>query len=453
MAATGWGSHGAMGWHPYANSSPMIVKIRDFPNSLYPRLGGRWVHNPIHVAHRAFNGAGLASAIGTGNFMTRNFRQKPIVGLQKAEHKRRPPQVGPKPSLATLYEQQLSTPIGVSIPTVSARRTKSYSPKNKIFATNKAMPYRRTYKSKTPHKKATNSKNKSNRKKKMRPKTPVKVLAKQVKAIQKSIATVKSRHIYKKSLLGNALSLVGRCNHVSLPANFTTYDEQFCANLRFFDPANPGTLVTANPNTGTYARDITFKNVYAKLHLRNNYQVPARIKVYLCKVKVDTSDSVVTTYTSAIADQVINASVDETDMLIHITDVARVKDMWEVDCVLDRVLEPGQEASVSHSTGPYDFDPSHVDQFSDTYQKAFKAFEFVLRVEGVLGHDTTVTTEQTTMLAGVDIERLWKVDIEYNAGGADLDDIYISEGRAQAFSNAGVVSLKPVADNISYSLA
>lgn len=86
-------------------------------------------------------GWGLASAIGEGNFHTRNFRQKPIVGLQTATHTYRPPS---KPAV--------KEPV-VSIPTVSQRRTKDYnvvnSTKNKILS--KGMAYRRksTYKRKS----------------------------------------------------------------------------------------------------------------------------------------------------------------------------------------------------------------------------------------------------------------------------------------------------------------
>ena len=258
--------------------------------------------------------------------------------------------------------------------------------------------------------------------------------------------------MYKYVSAGTLKSLVGRCNHYSFTGASVADLETACANLRFFDPAAPATLVTANPNTGTYARDITFKNFYAKLLVRNNYQTPVRIKIYLCKCKNDSSNSVLTTYTNAITDQVINAGVDETDALIYLTDIERVKENWSIDCVVDKVLEPGQEASASHSTGEFKFDPSHFDLNTDNYQKQYKSFEFMIRMEGVLGHDT-VQSEQTLILAGIDLELFRKADIVYNSGGADLDDIYISEGRIQAFTTGGVVSLKPVADNIAYSVS
>lgn len=132
MSATGFTSSGGMMWHPYAKSSPFIASIRDFPNSRYPRLGGRWVHNPSHTLWTAWKGGNLATAVAQGNLMTRNFRQKPIVGLEKAGHKR-------------VVKSKI-----VDIPTVSTRRTK-----NNLLVKNKAMPFRKTYRRKSYKKKGS----------------------------------------------------------------------------------------------------------------------------------------------------------------------------------------------------------------------------------------------------------------------------------------------------------
>lgn len=118
-----------MGFHPYYYSkygkSKFVRDVLRGQTLRYPDrvpATGKWVHNPAHVAVRAITGAGLAGAIAAGNLMTRGYRQKPLVGLTKAEHKRK----------------EVRT---VDIPTVTQRRVKSY--KNKILSKSKAMPYRR----------------------------------------------------------------------------------------------------------------------------------------------------------------------------------------------------------------------------------------------------------------------------------------------------------------------
>lgn len=130
---TEYSPSGGMIWNPYKKGvKGMVYRLRDYntphARAHFSRLGGEWVHNPYHVYPRAVTGAGLATTVGVGNFMTRGFRQKPIVALQKAEHRRVAP--APPAKRAT-----------VDIPTVSNRRVK-----NKLLTTSKAMPYRRSFK-------------------------------------------------------------------------------------------------------------------------------------------------------------------------------------------------------------------------------------------------------------------------------------------------------------------
>lgn len=127
----GTSASGGMMYHPYyysADIQPAMKHTPEFATEIGQLMGGRWVHNPFHVAKRAIGGAGLATAISQGNLMTRAFRQKPLVMLQKAEHKR----VAKAPPLQRGI---------VEFPTTIGRRTKSY--KNKILHTSKAMPYKR----------------------------------------------------------------------------------------------------------------------------------------------------------------------------------------------------------------------------------------------------------------------------------------------------------------------
>lgn len=374
---------------------------------------------------------------------------QPLVNY-RSSMSRMPPSDG---SRVTIIEPATQAPTRAP-PSVGATSAPSApGTKNKVLATSIPMV---TYVNDSRFSKRTYKKSATNRKnivkKPLGKRSVTKTLQKEVKDLKQAINSINSHHTYKGVTAGSLKSLIGRCNQYSWQGATLSTLETATANLRFFDPAAPATLVTANPNTGTYARDISIKNFYGKFLMRNNYQVPVKVKLYLCKVKNDSSSSVLTTYTNAITDQVINAGVDETDALVYLTDIERVKENWSVDCVVDKVLEPGHEASASHSTGPFAFDPSHLDLNTDNYQKGFKSFEWFLRVEGVLGHDTAAG-EYSLLLAGVDVQLFQKVDIVYNSGGADLDDIYIAEGRVQAFTNGGVASLKPVADNLAYSVS
>lgn len=106
---------GGMFYHPYYYTKPKLqtrplTSIGKKAQLRYGQATGKWVHNPYHVAYRAVKGAGLATAVGAGNFLTRTFRQKPIVGLQTATHKIKSKTV-PKNKI-------------IDIPSVSTRRVK-----------------------------------------------------------------------------------------------------------------------------------------------------------------------------------------------------------------------------------------------------------------------------------------------------------------------------------------
>lgn len=416
--------------HPF--SSKRRPKKPSFKRPFPPKKRMKpWAETAEGIA--ASEGFNLATQIAQGNFMTRAYRQKAFLtqGLETATHT-------PNPNRVNKAKKIPKVPTKNILLTVSTKKMPVFK-----------KPFPPKKRSKKAFKAATNSKN--TKKSAPQPKSVTKVIQKQVKDLQKAVKANQAIHTFKLCSAGSIKSLIGRCNHVAAAANPIADIETACANLRYYDPAAPGTLVTASGNTGSFARDIYFKDYYTKLVMRNNYQVPVRLKVYLCKVKNDCNESPVTTYTTAIADQVITASIDETDQLMYLTDVERVKEVWKVDCVVDKVLEPGQEASVSHATGPFNFDPSHVDSFTNAYQQVYKGFSLVVRIEGVLAHDTSAA-EITLAAAGIDYEVYKKAVIEYDAG-VTLNDIFISELRGQSFTNGGVSSLKPVADNIAYSVS
>lgn len=292
----------------------------------------------------------------------------------------------------------------------------------------------------------TNRKNKGNRKAKKAPKNSIVGINQQIQELRSKVHIPLAKHTYKSVDTVQVLNSIGRCYHQAINGCTLSKLETSLANLRYLDAAT-NALVTASAVSGTYSRDFQIKNYYMKLHLRNNFMVPVKVKVYLCTVKTDTSTGVKTAYEDAITDQVINASVDSTDQLIYLSDIERIKETWNIDCVADKHLHNGEEFDVSHSTGSFQYDPSHGDSESETYQKALKSFEWIVRVEGTLAHDT-VANERTIQDAGVDVMYYTKVDVLYNAG-ASLNDIYINETRPQVFTTAGRTGLKYSTDNVA----
>lgn len=227
----------------------------------------------------------------------------------------------------------------------------------------------------------------------------------------------------------------------------TTTIESVLANCKFFNPAAPGTLTTADLSTGTYQRDIHFASSYSRLRVRNNYQVPARVSLYCCLVKDDTNLSPRTTWGNGMSDI---SSLTYNDPMTFPSDSHQFGDMYKIESSSKKVLNPGQELTLSYSAPKFIYDPSLVDNHNLAYLKQYKCHGYLVVVEGVMGHDTTAN-EQGNLEAAVDIEIYRNFKVHYSAG-AQIRLLHTSDG-FDTFTNGGVVSSKPVCDNIGYSVS
>jgi len=276
-----------------------------------------------------------------------------------------------------------------------------------------------------------------------------KSLKSQVKHLSKMIKSDQAYHLYKSYSASNVTATTG-ATHIWYPVVSATNLEASMANLRYYDPSVPGTLTTANASTGTYSRQVHFKNVYGSLEIANNYQIPCKVKVYLVKPKSDTNISPITYYTNGITDQVISGGNADTPGL-YLTDIDVFRNQYSARVIKDITLDAGSACSVSYSVSGIDYDPSMYDSHTLDFQPKFKSFGFVIRTEGCLGHDNSAD-EQGLLRAEVDVIQLNKFSIVYDAG-VNLNDIYVSDTRVVSFTNTPVICNKPVADNQAYSTA
>lgn len=221
---------------------------------------------------------------------------------------------------------------------------------------------------------------------------------------------------------------------------------QYC---KFFNPSVPGTLTTANLSTGNYQRDVLFNNISQKLVFRNNYNVPCELTVYLCKVKDDTSQGVVTAWDAAVPDA--SNLTDSTDLNQYPSDYHLVTDLWNLTKKCEVILQPGDMKQVNHASGQFSYDPATADVHTTSYQKENKAYVWLVVLKGVIAHDSSVGTEQGLGGAGVDVESRIVYNIEYNAGTnikyTQVNNTY------DAFTNVPQVSNKPACDNQTYQIA
>lgn len=223
--------------------------------------------------------------------------------------------------------------------------------------------------------------------------------------------------------------------------------ETALSNLKYYDPTAPTTLVTASAASGSFQKEFLVETAHCKFHFRNNYQIPARVCVYICRPKSDTSIGPFSAFTSGLTDV---GGPSATSPLVYPTDSEQFNDLWTSVKTKKVLLQPGSEFSMTHSAKSFQYDPSYFDSHNLEFIKKYGACAILISVEGVIGHDTTAD-EQGTLLAGID----WYTDCTYKikyAAGADIKQVVVTNN-SDSFTNGPVISNKPVSDNQNYSVA
>lgn len=252
---------------------------------------------------------------------------------------------------------------------------------------------------------------------------------------------------YRWRQVGRMLCNVNSSYFGAITGHNTAALETVLAQLRYYNPSSPATLVTADGTTGTFMKDFTFDKTYIKFLARNNYQSPVKVKLYVCTVKDDTSIDPVVAYGNGLAD--IGAP-SSTSTLVYLTDSPQFNDLWKIHSSESATLQPGEEMKITYSPDKFQYDPSLVDSHTQSFQTRYKGCCIVVRIEGVIGHDTTLD-QQGSLQGGID----WQMDrtyvVKYSAG-ADIEYLVVND-QSSTFTNGGVASQKPIPDNVAYSVA
>lgn len=225
--------------------------------------------------------------------------------------------------------------------------------------------------------------------------------------------------------------------------------EAVLAQAKFYDPTNPGTLITSNLSTGGYSRKVTFKSCHMRVDLRNSYQVPVEIRVYSCGVSDDTDYTPSQAWTNSVGDSSNLTSI--TQPYTYPSDSV-AKNIWNYKLIKKRELRPGQHTTVSVNEKSFNYDPSVTDNHNLSYQRLFgHGRSMLIVVNSVLSHDT-VADQQGLGAGAIDYCVRKRFVVQYNAGGPSIKYLYYSNGMDNIFTN-GAVTGNMVTDNQSFSQA
>lgn len=286
-------------------------------------------------------------------------------------------------------------------------------------------------------------------------------LSRKVAKMSKELALVKRRAAettavkeWRSADAGNLLAPKGVQSGWSEIVSITksTLEGGPLLNCLMVDPQDPSVAPTAeNLAAGTYSTKVRIKSAYLRMQARNNYKVPCVYEAYIFGPIQDTSTSPVTAWTNGLSDNPGNAIValSSTSPLVFLSDSGNVKKLYKVLVKKRMVLQPGQELEISYTLKNGTYDNSLGDLDTATYQARLLSMSACANVKGVLGHDTTITTEFGLVAAGVDIRVDRRIIIEYPCA-LPLRYVEVSNS-LDTFTNNGIVSEMPQANNIAYS--
>lgn len=220
------------------------------------------------------------------------------------------------------------------------------------------------------------------------------------------------------------------------------------AQTKYFNPSVPGTLTTGSSAAGTYQRNTLIESFSSRLKIRNNYQVPCELVVYLASVRDDTGQSVKEAWTAGVPDG--SNLTDTTDLNQYPTDYNLVKDLWHLKKLYGSTLESGKGITVSHTIKDVEYDSATFDTHSLQYQKEFKAFQFLIVMKGCIAHDSTLANEIGVISSLLDIEQVNTVKVKY-AAGINITYTYVTADY-DTFSNAAHIANKPLSGSQAAAL-
>lgn len=215
------------------------------------------------------------------------------------------------------------------------------------------------------------------------------------------------------------------------------------ANLKFYDPSTPGTLITASGATGTYAHSYRIKS-WLKARIRNGCNFPIEVVVYRMSVKEDTSHTVVDAWTDGLLDG-SNLSAYSQVHFTYPRDSNVLTSVYNTGRGQTFIIQPGEECVQRMACRTIRFDPSVADEHSLLYQKDYQCKAIVVVVKGVLGHNDGLT-DSGPMATHADVQYELTSKVWYNSGGPRLKYLEVTDNRGALVTASSSMASKPVGD-------
>lgn len=265
--------------------------------------------------------------------------------------------------------------------------------------------------------------------------------------VERKVSGMMSKMVFRVYDAQNFTSLQNAINWNTFYMNDAGSIETVLAQLKYYDPSAPGTLITAPGATGSYERKFTFTST-CTVDSRNNCQVPVELRVYWVRCMADTSISPEANLDNCLTD---SCNLTKESPIVFPSDAVGSSQLWKVDKCKIFHLKPGGTCSVTLSCGKTTYDPSEYDNNPLAYQKGWKSSALLFRLRGEISHDNTTTTNVGYIGAVLDTVKRTTYTVDYNAGGPKM--VYThAVSNLDTMAAIPLMTVCPVADNLPASL-
>lgn len=185
-------------------------------------------------------------------------------------------------------------------------------------------------------------------------------------------------------------------------------------DLQVYDPSAPGTYLTSDWATGTQSKHIDYK-AYGTHLVRNNYCFPAKVQIYCVQPKQNSNVGVLNAITSWLQDSGVGSA--QTSIMNFPSHSKTFRDLWKIVAHKSAILEPGSELELKYGHNKwYELEKSHYDESTSTYKRGWGEFYWLVRIEGVVAHDSVTANLENTARAKVDIMTTINITVRFDGG-------------------------------------
>lgn len=241
----------------------------------------------------------------------------------------------------------------------------------------------------------------------------VKQISREVRNIQRNLSTNTGYLTIKRRTPFSVECVANSMNQLNIDAHSIPLMEVNLTAVPYFEG---GALTNVDLTNDLFQRKVHFKSISSSITLRNNRITPCEVRVYIMESKADTSNSPTAYFQTGITDQMDVPST--THPMLYLSDVEQVKDMWKTVKTVKKTLNGGQQCSVSHTVKNIIYDTSLFDHHALHYQKKYKNFTFVVRIEGVPSHDNDSSGVIGSCDSKLTILQDTVTHIEYDSGSS-----------------------------------